>query len=231
MQNGPARSATMPTRSESRTWAEVALVCGVVAVVAYSLISAVSLALVPAVVVVCVFGPALAAASAGLYEVLRLHRSTVSLKIGIVANIAAAVTITMTLLAQLAFKRWLELEFPGVIGAGSSSPAYQAANGLQLGLDVAWDLFLSLGTFLIAFNMWSHPRFGRGFAISGELIAVLLLSFNIGTFPEPPGDTSLIDIGPLVGLWYLAVAIRIGLSLRWVDREAAREFGEYGQAP
>ncbi len=220
----------MPARSEPRAWAEIALVSGVIAVAAYTLISAVELSLTPAVVVVCIFGPALASASAGLYEFMRLHRSTVSLKIGVSANIAAAITITMTLLAQLAFKQWLKLEFPSGLAAGPSSPAYQAANGLQLGLDVAWDLFLSLGTFLFALNMWSHPRFGRIFAIAGALIAMLLLSFNIGTFPEPPGDTGLVDVGPLVGLWYLAVAIRIGQSLRWVDTNATRGLDSPGRA-
>jgi hypothetical protein len=196
-------------RSVSRTWAEIAVVCGVLAVAAYALIVAAPLSTGPAVVV-CVFGPSLASASAGLYEVLRLHRATASLKIGAAANVAAAVVVTGTLLAQLGFKRWLELKFSSAATVGPSSHSYQAANGLQFGLDVAWDLFLSLGTFLLALNMWRHPRFGRVFALAGALIAALLLATNLGSFPEPPGDSGLVDLGPLVGLWYLAVAIRIG---------------------
>lgn len=210
-------------RSLSRTWAEIAVVCGVLAVATYALIVAAPLSTGPAVVVVCVFGPSLASASAGLYEVLRLHRATVSLKIGAAANVAAAVVVTATLLAQLGFKRWLELKFSSAAAVGPSSPAYQAANGLQLGLDVAWDLFLSFGTFLLALNMWRHPRFGRAFAVAGALIAALLLATNLGSFPEPPGDSGLVDLGPLVGLWYLAVAVRIGGSLRWVDERASSD--------
>jgi hypothetical protein len=209
-------------RSLSRTWAEIAVVCGVLAVATHALIVAAPLSTGPAVVVVCVFGPSLASASAGLYEVLRLHRATVSLKIGAAANVAAAAVVTATLLAQLGFKRWLELKFSSA-AAGPSSPAYQAANGLQLGLDVAWDLFLSLGTFLLALNMWRHPRFGRVFAVAGALIAALLLATNLASFPEPPGDSGLVDLGPLVGLWYLAVAARIGGSLRWVDERASSD--------
>ncbi len=214
---------TVRRRSESRTWAEIAAVCGVLAVVAYSLIVAVDLSLGPALIVVCIFGLSLAAASGGLYEVLRLHRTTASLKIGVVANVAAGVAVTMTLLAQLAFKEWLQLRFPPGGAAGSSSPAYQAANGLQLGLDVAWDLFLALGTFLIALNMWRHPRFGCVFATTGGAIGALLLATNLVSFPEPPGDSGLIDLGPLVGLWYLIVALRIGWSMRWVEENAAAD--------
>lgn len=214
------RSSETPVRSDSRTWAELGVVAGVVAVAAYAVASAVPMSPALQAVAVSIFGPGIAVASAGLYEVLRLHRSTVGLKIGLVANIAAGAAVTMMLLAQIAFKRWLELKFPSGPVATPSSPAYQAANGLQVGLDVAWDVFLALGTFLLALNMWTHPRFGRVFAVVGGVLAALLLALNFGTFPEPPADAGLLDPGPLVGLWYLAAAIRIGFSLRWVDRAA-----------
>jgi hypothetical protein len=215
--DGPSEASL---RSDSRTWAELGLVSGVLAVAAYAVASAVPMSPALQAVAVSIFGPGIALASAGLYEVLRLHRSTVGLKVGLVANIAAGVTVTMTLLAQIAFKRWLELTFPSGPVATSSSPAYQAANGLQIGLDVAWDVFLSIGTFLFALNLWTHPRFGRVFAITGGVLAALLLTLNFGTFPEPPADAGLVDIGPVVGLWYLIAAIRIGSSLRWVDHNA-----------
>jgi hypothetical protein len=35
------------------------------------------------------------------------------------------------------------------------------------------------------------------------------------------GNSGLIDLGPLVGLWYLTVALRIGWSMRWVEEHAA----------
>jgi hypothetical protein len=49
-----------------------------------------------------------------------------------------------------------------------------------------------------------------------------LLVFNLSTFPKPPGDTGLIDVGPLVGLWYLAVALRIWSSMRWIEAAEQR---------
>jgi hypothetical protein len=205
-------------RSESRTWVQLAFAFGVLAMVAYAVVSAVPMSPRLQAVAVSIFGPGVAVASAGLYEVLRLHRSTVGLRIGLVANIAAAITVTMMLFAQIAFKRWLELEFSTGAAATPSSPAYQAANGLQLGFDAVWDLFLSIGTFLFATAMWTHPRFGRVFATIGGVLAVLLLTLNLGTFPEPPEEAGLLDVGPLVGLWYLVAAVRMGSSLRWVDR-------------
>jgi hypothetical protein len=101
----------------------------------------------------------------------------------------------------------------------SSDPAlhaaFEAANGIQLGLDVAWDLFLCLGTVLLAANMWNHPRFGRFYAVSGCVIAVALVVANLTVFPEPPGDAGSIDLGPVIGLWYLVVTTRLAMSRGW----------------
>jgi hypothetical protein len=134
------------------------------------------------------------------------------------ANVAAGVTVTLMLFAQLGFKRWFEVQF----GTGSTDSseralhaAFEAANGIQLGLDVAWDLFLALGTVLLARNMWRHPRFGRVLAVSGGVIAVALAVVNLAVFPEPPGQAGLVDLGPVIGLWYLIVTVRLAGSGRW----------------
>jgi hypothetical protein len=172
-------------------WTRVGAACGFLAVLSYTLISAAPLTSGQGLVVACVFGPALMFASAGLYQVLRAHRRTVSLDLGLMANIAAGVTVTLMLFSQLGLRRWFELQFGKT---STDSPeralhaAFEAANGIQLGLDVAWDLFLGLGTVLLASNMWHHPRFGRLLAASGSVIAVVLVSANLAVFPRNSQD-------------------------------------------
>ena len=68
----------------------------------------------------------------------------------------------------------------------------------------------ALGTVLLAWNMWHHPRFGRILAVSGIVIAVALVIANLIVFPEPPGNAGSIDLGPVIGLWYLIVTVRRG---------------------
>jgi hypothetical protein len=89
-------------------------------------------------------------------------------------------------------------------------------------MDVAWDLFIGLGTFLLAANMWPHPRFGRLLALSGGSIAIALVVVNLAAFPEPPADAGSIDLGPLVGLWYLIVTVRLAMSAGWAAEAAGR---------
>ena len=91
-----------------------------------------------------------------------------------------------------------------------------------------WDVFLAIGTFLFALNMWTHPRFGRAFTRSpGGVLAVLLLTLNFGTFPEPPAGqargrrTTRRSLVP-------GRSDRISFSLRWVDRNATASNPQVG---
>ena len=91
---------------------------------------------------------------------------------------------------------------------------------MQLGLDVAWDVFICLGTLLFALNMIRHPRLGRIIGIIGIALAVGLFALNIYTFPTPPGEAGLFDLGPFVSLWYLVVSIMVLSSLKWARENA-----------
>ncbi len=207
-----------PDRALAEARLRIGVVCGALAVVDYALTQAVSLPLLATLVLVCAFGPLLAIGSAGLWELLRMHRRTATLDIGLVANIAAGVAVTLMFLTQLGLKEW----FASGSGARAvSDAAFEAGNGIQLGLDVAWDVFLTIGTAALAWNMRDHPRFGRPYAVAGLLLAVALIVLNLAAFPENPGAAGAVDVGPLIGLWYLWVTLRMAWSLGWA-REHVR---------
>lgn len=202
-------------------WARIGGVCGILTGASFAVASAAPTADTE-LVAATVMGPGFLGFSLGLYHVLRAHRRTVSVDLGLLANVAAGISLTLMLFAQLGLKRWYELQF----GAGATdSPertldaAFQAGNGVQLGMDVAWDVFLVLGALLLAWNMWHHPRFGRILAASGMVIAISLIVINLAVFPEPPGHDA-IDLGPVIGLWYTIVSIRLVMSGHWAADHA-----------
>ena len=73
--------------------------------------------------------------------------------------------------------------------------------------------------------MRRHPRFGLIFSATGILIAAALFAFNMATFPVPPANAGSVDLGPLIGLWFLVVTIQVFRSFGWAD-EALANRGE-----
>jgi hypothetical protein len=98
---------------------------------------------------------------------------------------------------------------------------WKVVDKVQLGLDVSWDVFIAIGTLLFAVNMLGHPRFGRIIGGIGVALAILLLGFNLYSFPIPPANAELIDFGPFVGLWYLVVSVQLLRSVPWARNNLA----------
>ena len=98
-------------------------------------------------------------------------------------------------------------------GVGERAHHEGVAEHVEFGLDLSWDVFLVAGTILFCCAMFGDPRFGRRFALPGIGVAVGLYALNFATFPTPPASEGLVDLGPLVGLWYAAVSVQ-ALRLR-----------------
>ncbi len=157
-----------------------------------------------AVALIAAFGPLLAVASLGLQKLLAVHRPTVAAEAAALLNAMGGALFSTMLLIQFAVPM-----FTGVERVGRETV------GVWLGVDVAWDAYIASGTALFALSMFRHPRFGKLFTATGAVIAAVLFAFNIYTFPNPPDTRGLIDAGPLVGAWYLAVSIQTLRSIPW----------------
>ncbi len=158
------------------------------------------------------FGPALAVACFGLRRLLDLEKPRLASALGFVLNAVAGALFSAMVLVQMAV--WYSTK-------GEAVPLHVTA--VWLGLDVAWDGYIGLGTFCFAIAMWAHPRYGRAYALSGAAIAIALLALNFYSFPEPPKSAGLIDLGPAVGLWYLLVTIQMWRSVGWARATAEQK--------
>lgn len=163
-----------------------------------------------AVVLAAAMGPLLAIASWGLREFLNLERRRVTADLGAILNALASALLTAMLLVQLA------------VGMRTADHPTREAVGIWLGLDVAWDVYVGLGTLCFALGALRHPRLGRVVGGLGIVIAGGLLALNLATFPTPPANAGLVDLGPFVGGWYLLVTVLILRSRGWVRAAAGR---------
>jgi hypothetical protein len=178
-------------------------IAGIAACLAYALLAIHRLPLPAVVMLAAVFGPAFCIGSYGLRRLLSLDGARDFGSLAFALNAVAAGIFTVMVMVQLAFAQ------PG-------APVPHETRVLWLGLDVAWDVYLFCGTVCFALGMLRHPRFGVVFAVSGILVAAALMTLHLVTFPWPPQNRGLIDLGPAVGLWYLAVSVQTLRSIAWV---------------
>lgn len=72
----------------------------------------------------------------------------------------------------------------------------QGLNYIQLGIDVTFDVFYSLGLILVSLVMMKEPGYTRFIGGYGIVSGVFLFGFNMATFPLPPSQSGLFDVGP-----------------------------------
>ena len=205
-----------------RIWVRVGIYAGLAVSVVYPLMIFAPLPKKITVTLASLFGPLLMAASLGLYYFLKAQRTTVTGQLAVLSNIIAAAMVSLMLIVQLSVNMSMEglMESAGEgISEATKKWIWQVVDKVQLGMDVSWDIFIAIGTIFFAVTMIKHPRFGKIFGFVGFLIGHLLLIFNLATFPTPPGEAGLIDLGPAVGLWYFAAALLVLRSLKWFDRQ------------
>jgi len=205
-----------------KKWIILGAICGLGATVIYPLLLLVGFPLVITVILAAALGILLSLGSIGLFFFLGIFRNTISIYLAALFNIIGGTIFNLMILVQLTVRNYMSAylkESTNEYSREIISQIWRGVDKVQLGLDVAWDVYICTGSILFALNMFRHPRFGKMFALSGLIIATSLLGLNVYSFPVPPDEAGLIDLGPLLGLWYAAVAIRTLLSLDWLKEQ------------
>ncbi len=199
----------MENPSEIR-WIECGVVAGLCASVLYPVLLFAPLPLAATAAAAALLGPAIGVGSLGLRQLIRLHGRSVTASLGAITNFGAGALFTAMALIQLAVRH-----------AGPDSAPQRDLIGVWLGLDVAWDVYIGLGTLFFAWSMLGHPRFGWPFALPGFVVGFLVIVLNLYTFPIPPAEAGSFDVGPFVGLWYLAGTVQAWRSIGWARARLA----------
>lgn len=170
-----------------------------------------------ALILAFAIGPVAIFGVISIYKELSQTDKTLSLKIGVVFLIIAFAFLNLMLVVQqsifIPMRDYIAKE-TDTVTQESLRLISKGLNLVQLGIDVSFDIFYCLGLILMALAMYSHPGYGRIIGVFGTLSGTLLLVFNMSTFPKPPADAGLIDLGPVTGVWWLAVITRTVINSR-----------------
>jgi len=152
----------------------------------------------------------------GLYRFLRKEFHTPSLEIAYLFGIIGAAIACSFIVVQQANFMWHDAAMEAANSEETKSllqASFKGANRVQAGLDVAFDIFITISWFLFGLNIAINSNFNKILGWTGSLIALCLLILNLITFPSAPAESGLFDLGPILGLWTMVVFIWLTVVL------------------
>ena len=191
------------------------------AIVLLYVLGALDLITIPGVLTLALFLALGPLAMVGVLEVGRRlgeRGNTLAVRAGMVYGIAAFAIWEVIMVAQAGVRPLFRSHItPQGVEVGLEETVrliYRGVNTVQATMDVAFDIFYCLAVILFSILMLEHPSFGRGLGILGIVSGVGLLALNLWTFPIPPAEAGLVDLGPVTGVWWLLVIIQLVRSER-----------------
>ena len=143
-------------------------------------------------------------AHVGLFHFLSRQRQSFVNQLAVILGICAPVLVSAMLCVQMSLVSYMARFYTPLDEATRASQIniWRAVDSVQLGLDVAWDMFILPTIILFSLSLMKHPVFGRVFGGVGLFLGVGGLVLNIWTFPTPPINVGLPDVGPFAITWY-----------------------------
>jgi hypothetical protein len=148
--------------------------------------------------------------SYALYCYVAVERESTANRLGFVFAVAGFATVLAMIVVQLAIGAAIG-EITSGLDVQTTEALTRGLRMVDLGLDVAWDILIGTALVFSGVAMRRRRGLGLGWGIPSAVLGVALIVLNAATFPTPPADGGLIDIGPFIGLFVMALAARLAL--------------------
>lgn len=158
-------------------------------------------------------GPVAVWGTLALSESLVRVFGTFTLRVGTIFLVIGFALLTLMLTMQQA----VFAEYKQLLGATASTQAptalkesFELVNRVQLGADVAFDIFYSLGIILVSSVIVRGRWLERVVGAYGLVVATGLLVLNMWFFPTPPAAAGSVDLGPATIAWWVGLFVLDG---------------------
>ena len=146
--------------------------------------------------------------SYGIHSALAAEKESIANQLGFVFAVAAFAVLLGMLFAQLAVAAGIR-EMTKGLDEQTATALRRGLRLIDLGLDVAWDFLM--GTAMVFWGVAMRPRraFGAWWGMPLVVLGIAVIVLNAATFPWPPGSHGLVDIGPVIALFFVGIAVRL----------------------
>jgi hypothetical protein len=205
-----------------RRWILTGSVCGISGVLIYTVVVAGVLPVSAKVLypIFWLFGPLMVVSAMGTRVYFRRFGPSVAVEIATTLWIVAGALVCLMGCLQGSIRHAFGLLSPAAGREGleeTTRLALAGADAVQLGADIAWDIFIFSAVALYGIVMLRRSLKWKIVGVLGLLAGVSGLALNLATWPVPPAEAGLVDVGPLVGLWGLTVSIVLLAELRTIE--------------
>lgn len=146
----------------------------------------------------------------GAYAFVAAERESAANRLSFVFAVAGFTTVLGMIIVQLAVGAGIG-EMTQGLDATMARAMRRSLRLVDIGLDVAWDMLIGTSLAFMGVAIRRRRGLGPGWAIPATGLGLALIGLNAATFPWPPGDRGLFDIGPFIGLFIIALATRIAI--------------------
>jgi hypothetical protein len=146
----------------------------------------------------------------GLYSFVAAERESTANRLGFVFAVTAFTTVLAMIVVQLAVGAGID-EITKGLDEQTATALRRGLRMIDLGLDVAWDMLIGSALVFSGVAIRRRSGLGLGWAMPSVTLGMALIVLNAATFPWPPGDRGLIDIGPFIGMFVMALGVRLAI--------------------
>lgn len=185
--------------------------CGILGTVSYIL--AITLPLSPTLVFILgTLWPILSIIFAFVvYKYIAIEKQSISNQLAFLFTSIAFVLVSIMIAIQLVAKTGMNETIANAQGNEQDilTAILTSLRWVDLGIDLAWDMFLGVALLFLSSAVFKHPRFGLWWSIPFAVLGILMIFLNLLTYPHPPDTQGIFDIGPVVGTVMIIFASRI----------------------
>ena len=146
----------------------------------------------------------------GLYAFIAAERESPANVLAMIFAMAAFSMVLAMLVVQLAVDAGMT-EIAKGLDAAATASLKRGLRLIDMGLDVAWDMLIGMALMCSGVALRRRSGFGPSWAWPSIALGAALIVLNAMTFPWPPASRGLIDIGPAIGLFVMALATRLAV--------------------